>query len=115
MMKMNLTAQFKAPITGELCQGRAIDLSDGGMAFALDNEAEAELFEAGCHVSEVVFILGARTFRCEGEIRYRKDISSSKVKKIFKFGLKFKGLTKDEKEIIGGWVLEESSAFFGRL
>ena len=113
--QMNLSISLTAPNTSIVCRGKTLDLSGGGMAFALEDETQAALFAPGSIVSEVLFALGARTFRCEGEIRYHKEIASSKVKKIFKFGLRFKGLTKDEKEIINGWVLEECSGFFGRL
>ena len=113
--KMNLSVTLKVPESTAACRGKTLDLSEGGMAFALEDESQAALFEPGSVVTEVLFALGTRTFRCEGEIRYRKEIASSKVKKIFKFGLQFKGLTKDEREIINGWVLEECSGFFGRL
>jgi c-di-GMP-binding flagellar brake protein YcgR len=107
--------QFSGP-SGEALSAKILDISDGGLGLLIEDDKTAALLSKGMILEQVEFKLGNHAFKFSAEIAYHRQVASTgKLRKHFKLGLRFTNISENDASTITGFILEESSRFFGRL
>jgi len=94
---------------------KILDLSASGLAFLVEDAAEAAQYQTGLILKAMTFTIKSKTISVEGEVRHSRPMGpDSKVKGV-KVGVLFKNMRGADNQVIASFVFEESRKFLSRF
>lgn len=106
--------EFQRPGSKRLDSPKLIDVSAGGLAFAIP-EGDQQLYPPGTILQKVRFILRGREFKVDCEVRHSHTLSRDSRTPGYKIGVIFKDIKAGDSQALASYVFEESRKLFARI